>query len=130
MEKDSKVSYREPTTAFSVQTQSKGVWAVCLFWIAIHAVMMERAFGAHMQTKESDYMDITSAQKDLSKRVHESKQSNDLSSSTSGVNGVCNTAWLNKTSPGWLVEFFLSVCLDCGAFYMLSGSQTTALPSG
>ncbi|KAK2522151.1 Fah [Columba guinea] len=68
-----------------VQAQSKGVWAVCLFWIAIHAVMMERAFGAHVQTKDSDYMDITSAQKDLSKHVHESKQSNDLSCSTSGT---------------------------------------------
>lgn len=106
MEKDNKECYRELTTAFSVQEQSKGVWAVCLFWIDIHAVMVERAFGAHVQTKESDYMDITSAQKDLSKRVHESKQSNDLSSSTSGVNGVCSTAWLNKKSPGWLVEIF------------------------
>lgn len=92
-----------------MQAQSKGVPALCLVWVDIHAVMTERAFGAHMQTKESDYMDNTSARKNLSERVHESKQSNNLSSSNGGVNGVCSTAWLNKKSPGWLVEF--SFCL-------------------
>jgi len=52
MEKDDKESCGE-LTIFSVQAQSKGVLAVCLFWINTHAATMERAFGAHVQTKES-----------------------------------------------------------------------------
>lgn len=48
-----------------MQAQSKGVLALYLHWINIHAEMMDVAFANLVQKKELDYRDIMSVQKEL-----------------------------------------------------------------
>lgn len=48
-----------------MQAQSKGVLALYLRWINIHAEMMDVAFANLVRKKELDYRDITSVQTEL-----------------------------------------------------------------